>query len=180
MPSLRFNAESGASLGDGRTVGLLAGAGYRVNDRLTIGPGIGVFSELEDSASFFPILVIDWKITDSLSLETGRGFAASRGPGLQLRWTYSPTWEFAAGARYEKTRFRLDDDGVAPGGVGEDTAVPLFALAEYTLSPNARLSVFGGIEVDASVRLEDASGRKVSESDLSNAPFFGASFQARF
>jgi hypothetical protein len=87
--------------------------------------------------------------------------------------------DLAAGGRYEKTRLRLDDD-VAPGRVGEDIAVPVFALAEYTLSPNARRSVLTGVEVDDSLRLEDASGRKVRESDLSNAPFIGASFQARF
>ena len=179
-PSLRFTAERGASLDDGRTAGLLAGAGYRVSDRLTIGPGFGVFSEIEDDTSVFPILVIDWKITDRLSLETGRGFAASRGPGLQLRWTHSEHWQFAAGARYEKNRFRLDDDGIAPGGVGEDTAVPVFVLAEYRLSPGARLSVFGGAEIDGRLRLEDASGRKVDESDLSSAPFLGASFQVSF
>jgi outer membrane receptor protein involved in Fe transport len=180
IPSLRFNAESGASLGDGQTAGLLAGAAYRVSERLTIGPGLGVFSELEDDASIFPILIIDWKITDSLSLETGRGFAASRGPGLQLRWTYSPSWQFALGGRYENIRFRLDDDGVAPGGVGEDTAVPLFALAEFAFSPDAKFSIFGGVEVGGSLRLEDASGQRVSKSDLSSAPFFGGSFQANF
>lgn len=180
IPSLRFNAESGASLGDGQTAGLLAGAAYRVSESLTIGPGLGVFSELEDDASVFPILIIDWKITDSLSLETGRGFAASRGPGLQLRWAYSPSWQFALGGRYERIQFRLDDDGVAADGVGEDTAVPLFALAEFALSPDAKFSIFGGAEVGGSLRLEDASGRRVSESDLSSAPFFGASFQTNF
>ncbi|MCG6965663.1 MAG: TonB-dependent receptor [Chromatiaceae bacterium] len=180
IPSLRFNAESGASLGDGQTAGLLAGAAYRVSDRLTIGPGMGVFSELEDDASIFPVLIIDWKISDQLSLETGRGFAASRGPGLQLRWAYSPSWQFVLGGRYEKTRFRLDDDGVAAGGVGEDRAVPLFAVAEYVFSPDTKLSMFGGARVGGSLRLEDASGRRVSESDLSNAPFLGASLQTRF
>lgn len=180
IPSLRFNAETGASLDDGQTAGLLAGAAYRVSERLTIGPGLGVFSELEDNTSVFPILIIDWKITDKLSLETGRGFAASRGPGLQLRWAYSPSWQFALGGRYEKTRFRLDDDGVAAGGVGEDTAVPLFALAEFAFSPDAKIGIFGGTEVGGRLRLEDASGRLIGESDLSNAPFFGASFQTNF
>jgi outer membrane receptor protein involved in Fe transport len=175
IPSLRFNAESGASLGDGQTAGLLAGAAYRVSESLTIGPGLGVFSELESDASIFPVLIIDWKITNSLSLETGRGFAASRGPGLQLRWAYSPSWQFVLGGRYEKIRFRLDDDGV-----GEDTAVPLFALAEFAFSPDTKFSIFGGTEVGGSLRLEDASGRRVSESDLSSAPFFGASFQTNF
>jgi outer membrane receptor protein involved in Fe transport len=180
IPSLRFNAESGASLGDGQTAGLLAGAAYRVSERLQIGPGLGVFSELEDDPSIFPILLIDWKISDRLSLETGRGFAASRGPGLQLRWAYSPSWQFALGGRYEKVRFRLDDDGAAPDGVGEDKAVPLFALAEFAFSRDAKISVFGGTEVGGALRIEDESGRRVSQSDQSSAPFFGASLQASF
>ena len=64
IPSLRFNAESGASLGDGQTGGLLTGVSYRVSDSLSIGPGLGAFTEIEDDASFFPILLIDWAITD--------------------------------------------------------------------------------------------------------------------
>lgn len=180
IPSLRFNAETGASLDDGQTTGLLAGTTYRVSERLTIGPGIGVFSELENDVSVFPLLLVDWKITDNLSLETGRGFAASRGPGLQLRWAYSPRWQFAFGGRYESTRFRLDDAGIAPDGVGEDKAVPLFAVADLALSPDATLSLFGGAEVAGVLRLEDSAGRLVSESDQSTAPFLGASLRVRF
>ncbi len=180
IPSVRFNAESGASFDDGINGGLLAGASYRVNDTLTIGPGFGAFTEIEDSMSFFPILLIDWKITDTLSLETGRGFAASRGPGLQLRWRYSPTWQFAIGGRYEKTRFRLDDEGVAPGGVGQDKAIPLFALAEYAMGQDLKLALIGGAEVGGELRLEDDSGKLITRSDLSEAMFLGATFQARF
>ncbi len=180
IPTLSFNAESAASLSDGRTAGLLAGAAYRLSDSLTIGPGLGVFSELEDDTSIFPILIIDWRITDRLSLETGRGFAASRGPGLRLRWAYSPRWEFALGGRYEKIRFRLDDQGVAPGGVGEETAVPLYAMVTFAFSPDIKFGLFGGTKVAGTLRLEDASGRRLRESDMSSAPFFGASFQASF
>jgi outer membrane receptor protein involved in Fe transport len=180
IPSLRFNAESGASLSDGINGGLLAGAAYRFSDTLTLGPGIGAFTEIEDDASFFPILLIDWNITETLSLETGGGFAASRGPGLQLRWQYSPRWQFAFGGRYEKTRFRLDDSGPAPGGVGQDKAFPLFALAEFALSRHATLSLVGGAEIGASLRLEDAAGNLIGGSDLSTAPFLGAIFQAKF
>lgn len=179
-PSVRFDAESDASLGDGRTVGLLVGASYRVSERLTIGPGLGVSSELEDDASIFPLLIVDWEIADNLRLETGGGLAASRGPGLQLRWTYSPDWEFAMGGRYEKRRFRLDDKGVAPGGVGEDKAVPLYAFARFSVSEDAKLTLFGGARVAGTLRVENAAGQRVAESDLSTAPYFGASLQLRF
>jgi hypothetical protein len=180
IPSVRFNAQSGASLNDGKIGGLIAGASYRVNDTLTIGPGVGVFSEIEDSTNFFPILIIDWKITDTLSLETGSGSAASRGPGLQLRWQTASNWEFAFGGRYEKTRFRLDDKGPAPDGVGQDKAFPLFALAEYALGKDTKVSLIGGAEVSASMRLEDSKGNLITDSNLSTAPFFGATFQTRF
>jgi len=180
IPSLRFHAEEGASLGDGQTQGLLAGAIYRVNDALSIGPGFGVFSEIEDDASFFPVLLIDWRLADDLSLQTGGGFAASRGPGLQLTWTGLPRWELALGARYEKTRFRLDDSGVAPDGVAQEKAFPLYAAAEFALSQDVKLSLIGGAEVGAELRLEDDAGRLVSESGVDTAPFFGIVLEAKF
>jgi outer membrane receptor protein involved in Fe transport len=180
IPSLRFNAESGASLNDGRNGGLIAGAAYKISDTLSIGPGLGILSEIEDSASVFPILVIDWKITDTLSLVTGSGLAASRGPGLQLKWRYSPRWQFALGGRYEKIRFRLDDDAPAPNGVGQDKAFPLFALAEYAVSDDITLSLLGGAELGATLRLEDEYGDLISTSDLSTAPFFGATMKVKF
>jgi outer membrane receptor protein involved in Fe transport len=180
IPSLRFNAESGASLDDGTNGGVLAGASYRVSDNLTIGPGFGAFSEIEGDASFFPVLIIDWKLTDSLSLETGRGFAASRGPGLQLRYKHSPRWQFTLGGRYEKTRFRLDDSGPAPDGVGEDRAFPLFATAELEVNPDTQLAFIGGAEVGSSLRLEDDRGKRLSKTDMSTGPFFGATLRATF
>lgn len=180
IPTLRFNAESGADLNDGTNGGLITGAAYRVNDRFTIGPGFGVFTEIEDSTSIFPILIIDWKITDTLSLETGRGFAASRGPGLQLRWDASSNWTFALGGRYEKSRFRLNDSGPAPDGIGQDKAVPLFASAEYAFSKDTVVSLLGGAEVGANLRLEDSSGDYITDTDISTAPFFGATFRTRF
>jgi hypothetical protein len=180
LPALRFNAESGASLGDGMTAGLLGGASYRLSDSLSIGPGFGVFSEIEDSASFFPVLLIDWQITDSLSLETGRGYAASRGPGLQLNWRHSSQWRYAFGARYEKQRFRLDDDGVAADGFGEKSSIPLYALAEYRVTPKFRVQLIGGAELDGELNLEDDDGGRLDSTDLDTAPFFGLNLGLQF
>lgn len=179
IPSLRFNAESGASFSDGATVGVLAGAAYRVNESLTLGPGFGIFSEIEDRATLFPILLMDWRITDHWSLNTGPGLAASRGPGLQLRWQASPQWTFTFGGRYEKVRFRLDDHGPAPDGVGAVQSIPFFLQAQYAITPGASLSLIGGAEVGGEFRLEDASGRWLDSSDVSTAPFLGITFRAR-
>jgi hypothetical protein len=175
IPSLSFNAEKGASMEDGRTAGLLAGASYRFSETLTLGPGIGVFEQIEEDASFIPVLIVDWQITDNLSLETGRGFAASRGPGLQFRWQPVEDWQFSAGARYEKRRFRLDDQGPAPDGVGEYRATPIFVTAQYEIDPSISVTFIGGADTNTRTRLENENGDLVTETDADNATFLGAS-----
>ena len=180
IPTLRFYGESGASSGDSATGGALVAASYRINDRLTLGPGIGVLSRLEDSASVFPLLIVDWKITDRLSLETGRGLAATQGPGLNFNYRLSDAWNLGLGGRYESLRFRLDDKGVAADGVGEDRSIPLYLNATYSRSRDLRLSVVAGVELDGEIRLEDEDGKRISKESYDAAPFLGVTFSARF
>ena len=180
IPRLRYAAEEDASLGDGREAGLLAGAAYRLSDRLSIGPGLGVFSEIGSGTDVFPILLVDWKISDTLSLETGRGLAASRGPGVTLRWTPPGSWSFGLAARYEKRRFRLDDTGEAPDGIGQDKAVPIALTAAYTPNERVKISLLAGAEFAGNLRLETAQGRKISSTDYDPAAFAGAVVSVTF
>jgi len=180
IPTARFNGENGASSGDGRTYGLYAAAAWRIYENLTIGPGIGVFSRLENSARIFPILAIEWDITDRWNLSTGRGLAASQGPGLTLSYKLSNAWTLGFAGRYEYIEFRLDDEGIAAGGVGRDESMPLVFVA--TLEPSAKFSVsfFAGIEAFGTLNLKDALGNFVDESSYDPAPIFGAALEVRF
>ena len=180
VPTLRWDAETGASLDDGRIAGLLTAASYKVSDRLSIGPGVGVFSELEQDTDFFPILAVDWRINDRLTLTTGRGFAATRGPGLTLSWAANDKWAVSLGARYEKDRFRLDDRGVAPGGIGQATSTPIYLAVSRKLGNIGTLRAVAGMELNGSLRLEDADGGLLERSDVEDAPFAGATFDVRF
>jgi len=180
VPSLRYSGERGASLSDSQLWGFFAGAAYRFSDRLTIGPGFGVFTDIEDANSVFPILLIDWKISDTLSLKTGAGLEASRGPGVLLNWAPAQQWSFGLGTRYEQNRFRLDDTGPAPDGVGENRSVPVAISAKYMPSRDFELTLLGGMEFAGRLRLEDARGNRLSDSDYDTAPFVGAFARARF
>ena len=62
IPSVRSFTESGVSLDDGRTEGVLAAGTWRFSPSFAIGPGLGWFSKLEGGSSVFPILAIDWDI----------------------------------------------------------------------------------------------------------------------
>ncbi len=180
VPTARWAAESGGDLGDGLTGGILTGFTYKFSDRLRIGPGFGAFARIERNGIYFPFLLVDWKITDSFALTTGPGGGATRGPGLTLNYTGVEDWTFALGARYEQLRFRLDDEGPAPDGVGEEEGLPVFVSASYNPLPMVRLSALAGVQVMGEMKLENSSGEKILDAELDPAPFLGLSFRVRF
>jgi hypothetical protein len=180
IPTLRFNGEKGASKSDSRTWGLFGAVTWRLNENLTIGPGFGVFEKLEDGTRFFPILAIDWDINDRWNLSTGRGLASSQGPGLTLSYKLNEDWSLGLAGRYENIEFRLDDKGVAPGGVGRDQSIPLVFNATLTPNRNFNLSVFAGVEFAGKLKLYDADDIILDESKFDPAPIFGGTFEFRF
>ena len=180
IPTLRFNGESGASSSDSRSWGLLGGLAWRLDENLTIGPGLGVFDRIEDSTRVFPILLIDWNITERWNLSTGRGLAASQGPGLTLSYQLAPSWQLAFTGRYEEVNFRLDDQGPAPGGVGTDRSIPLVFGASWEPNRSVGLSAFAGVELGGELELKDVNGQVLSSREYDPAPIIGATLEFKF
>lgn len=180
IPSFRYNGEKDSDSGEGRTWGMFAAAAWRLNEGLTIGPGIGVFSKLEDGTRVFPILVIDWKISERWYLSTSRGLAASQGPGLTLGYQASETWSFGLTSRYENLEFRLDEEGTTPGGIGKDQSWPVVASAAWEPNKTVKLALFGGMEFAGRLKLKDAYGELLSESKYDAAAIYGATFELKF
>ncbi len=179
IPSLRSYAETGADLEDGLSTGLLAGVSWTLSEDLSIGPGIGWFSELGGGSSIFPILVIDWNITDTLSLSTGQGMAASQGPGLGLYYKPTKKWSLGLAGRYEKTRFALNDNNGADR-IGEDKSLPIVFTAEYSPWPMTSISFMAGVETEGRLKLEDGSGKSLGGSAFKPAPIVGITFSTLF
>lgn len=179
VPAVRFTGENGVGWNDAVTAGGFAGFSYRFSDRLTIGPGIGIFSQLEDDITLFPILLLSWKITDSISLNTGGGLAATMGPGLTLNWKFTDHWEFYAGGRYDKLRFRLDSEEPSPDGIGENSSFPLFFGATYHFNTEIMMSLIGGLSLAGELRLEDDNGRLLVKDHHDPAGFMGLTFRFR-
>lgn len=180
IPSYRVNRESGASTRDADTLGLLAGLSWRLREGLTIGPGIGVFERIEESTQVFPILVIDWDITERWNLSTGRGLAASQGPGLTLSYAATDDWNVGIAGRYEQADFRLAEDGPVPNGIGRDETFPLVATAEWSPNPGTRLALFLGAEFSGELELADGEGNAIATSEYDTALILGGSFAFRF
>lgn len=180
VPSLREAAEDSANLSDGRSYGAFAAVFFEVSDRLTIGPGVGVFTRLEQDRQIFPFLAIDWDVTDRWKLSTGQGVGVTQGPGLSLSYAVTDALRVGLSGRMETAAFRLDDVGTAPGGVGEHDARPLVATVAWVPNPGTSVSAFAGMEYDGELTLRDAQGDLVSRTDYDSAPVFGAQVVLRF
>ncbi|MDG2046411.1 MAG: hypothetical protein P8J79_04265 [Halioglobus sp.] len=180
IPSIRTYAESGASLRDGRTEGLLGGFSWKFSNTLSIGPGFGWFSDVGDESNVFPIVLVDWKITESLSLNTGRGLAASQGPGLSLNYAVNPKWTLGLSARYEKIRFSLKEREGRSAAVGEDSSTPLYIVASYSPWPMTSVTALAGADIGGTLSLEDGNGQRLSKADIDTALVFGVTFKSRF
>lgn len=180
--TLRSYWEDDADFDDGFHVGGYAGFSYKFNDRFTIGPAIGVSEQLEDDVDIIPILLINWKITDELTLRTGRGLGATRGPGLELVYAFNQHWEIGVAGRYDKMRFRLG--GSAPAGaangVGQNRSWSALGVIRYKPSPTISINGVGGMIFDGDMRIEDSSGNKLVTSDYDATPFVGLVAEFRF
>jgi hypothetical protein len=180
IPSVRWNGESGADTSDSRTEGVLAGASWRVSPNFAIGPGLGVFTELDDDTNVFPILVLDWDVTDRFNIGTAPGFGATQGPGLQATYRLDGAISLAAGLRQESVRFRLDSGGTTPDGIGETQTTPLYVQATWAPTPSASVSAIAGVDVMGEVTLRDRDGNRIESRDVDPAPFLGLSGRLRF
>ncbi|MEM8954402.1 MAG: DUF6268 family outer membrane beta-barrel protein [Verrucomicrobiota bacterium] len=181
LPNIRSTAESGANFSDTIGGGGLLGVSYKFSENLTLGPGIGYITQLQDDPSIFPIVLVDWKLNGRLSITTGPSVGATLGPGLSLNYDVNDELRLSFGARYEKLRFRLDENNpAAPGGVGEERGIPLFGALSWQATDHILLSFIGGLKVGNSLRLEADDDRGLFKTDYDPAPYVGANLSLTF
>ncbi|MBL8760119.1 MAG: hypothetical protein JNL50_02350 [Phycisphaerae bacterium] len=170
-----------SSASDSMTGGGVGLVTYSFNDSFALSAGVSASARLERSARIVPIISIDWKINDAWRL-SGRGVGrlANRGPGLALLYSPNETWTFGVGASYETREWRLDDEGVAPDGIAEDSRLPIEFSAVW--KPSKRLSLTGTIGVDAwaEYSLYDKNGDRIGDVQADPTPFVGIEAKVMF
>lgn len=178
-PSVGVAAASGADWGDSLVYGGIVWSSYRVNPSLAVGLGAGLFSKQEEFSAF-PVIVLDWKISDRLRLSNPRSEGPTGPAGLELTYKIDDAVSVAAGGAYRSHRFRLDDDGPAPGGVGEDRSFPLWLKFSTRMGARGTLSILGGAMAGGTLTLEDDHGTTIEEQDYDLAPFLSATLSLKF
>ena len=179
LPGLESARESGADWQDSLQAGGVAAVSYRFSKRLTVGFGGGLYTGLEETSGF-PFLVLRWRISDRLLLANPFRPGPTGPAGLELIYTIDQNWSAAAGSAWRSFRFRLDDEGPAPEGIGEVDTVPVWGRLTRRFADRWVLDLFAGYALDGELKLEDRRGNKVGSVDSDAAPFAAVTVGFRF
>lgn len=176
---IRYSGETGANR-NGFTAGISAIVRWQITDEIRVGGGVGLTSQLEGSAETFPIVTLDWQITDSLELRTEGGWI--QGGNVALLWGPNRAVRLTLATGYERNQFRLDDNGFQAdrNGIGEITAVPIEIGIRFELYEGAFLDVRTGLGVAGRIRIENDNGQKLYDQNYDPSPRVGVGLTIPF
>ena len=179
IPSVDWFRENGASEGDSLTFGAVLSATRFFADGNRLGLGVGVFQRLEKT-SYFPLLLVDWKLSDRWRL-TNPLSAGPTGPaGLEIDYRLDGGWNLGLGAAWRTTRFRLSETGPVPNGIGEERGLPVFVRATRSFGGGMAMNLYAGVVTAGQLRVEDKNGNGLREVDVDPTPLLAVTFSARF
>ncbi len=179
VPSFDYFREDGASWSDALSWGAMLTVSKQFAVRRRIGLGVGVYDALEETRAF-PYLVVDWEFNDRWSVANPLAAGPTGPAGLELRYRFDNNWIVGAGGAYRAYRFRLDDAGLAPGGVGEERGVAAFIHFGRDFGPRYSLDIYAGALLDGELRLDNAAGSELLRTKFDPAPLMGITFTGRF
>lgn len=178
--SLNSTGEIGADFDDSITFGGYLGLMYHVHEDLSVGLALGGFTQLEDEFAFFPVPTVRWQIDDYWRLVVGGNTTSGR-PGAEITYHLNEAWEVGLGISYDRKQFRLEDDNDdAPGGVFEDSSVPVMFLASWKPEPNLRVSGIIGSVVYREMKIQSESGDGQGDAAISPSFLIGVFAEYRF
>jgi hypothetical protein len=177
-PVFGWSYETGAGTSNVMDYGAVLSVRKIFSPRLVLGGGVSVFRQI-DETKVFPFLILHWQIDDRWRLANPFRAGPSGGAGLELAYAIDDNWEIAGGGAYRSYRFRLDDHGIAPGGVGENRFLPVFARVTRKFGPQTRLDFYAGASTNGRVSTMDTQGTD-TKADYQSAPVLGLTLAHRF
>lgn len=169
------SGEDGADFGD--TLDFLGTAGFRYqyNDRLSLGLGVLVRTQLEDDALVIPVPQIRYQISDKWVLESERA-------GLELRYEANEQITYGLAGEYLSSTFRLNDMHAAlvSEGVATHRRVPVSIFADFTPSEQIQIRARVGTSLAGNIEFLDASGNDITDQDIDPAIFGSLNVSFRF
>jgi len=179
-PSVDWLQEYGADSDDSMTFGspVFVARSFARDKRL--GLGAGIFRNVEDEWKVFPFVAVDWRFNEKWRLSNPFEADVLGPAGLELTYTLGNHWYLGGGGVYRSFRFRLDEEGVAPNGIGENEGIATFLRLHRAGDSGLDLDIYLGATVDGRLELKDSEGSKLASSDYDTAPFVAVTFSGEF
>ncbi|HWS15607.1 MAG TPA: hypothetical protein VN450_05370, partial [Candidatus Methylomirabilis sp.] len=165
-PTIGVAGEEGADPGDALVYGGVVSASKTFGRDLTLGLGAGAFRQIARWRAF-PFLSIRWRINDRWRLSNPLRVGPAGPAGLELAYSPDEHWEAAVGGGYRSYRFRLDEDGAVPGGIGEVRGIPVLARLSRSWRPSGwKADLYMGAALGGKLALEDAGGNGIGSASF--------------
>lgn len=181
--NIGLGVEEGADTSDGIKFNHISILEYKWNDKLTIGPGLGISDKIDQGVSVFPIIAFEWEINDDLTLGSGPSDVSAAGANLYLEYTpqsLGERWIFTTGFSYSGNSFKLAETAGDQTSSAEERLASAYAAVSYKWESGAKASLIGGYHFFQSFETFDGSGDVLSKDILEDAPYVGISVGLEF
>jgi len=168
------SGQTGASWGDSFTWGTYAMVIHPISKTLTVGGGLVVYSQLEDSIGILPLFYFDWNFSNQWHFT---------GHETELRISYytRPDLSYYFAGSYNTREYRLEEDNhFDPGGVLNDDMIPVRLGVQWQPSPQFKISGEVGAVAWQKLTFEDDRGDKVLEDNVDPTFFIAMQFTYSF
>lgn len=178
-PSVDWLQEYGADSSDSLSYGATAFAVKSLTRDKSLGLGAGVFKRIDDEIKVFPFIAVDWRFNERWRLANPFEADALGPAGLELIHSFNDRWHLSGGGVYRSFRFRLNDAGIAPNGIGENKGIVTF-LRLRRLTSGFDVDFYAGAIMNGKLELKDNNGNDLSTGDYDTAPFAAITFHVGF
>ncbi len=170
-PSVNWLQETGADSSQSVALGVPVFALKRIAEGRSLGFGAGLFRNVEDELDVFPFLAVNWRFNEKWSLSNPFEADVLGPAGLELTYAINEGWVLGVGGVYRSFRFRLDDEGVAPNGIGENQGIVGFAHLSWGSQAGFKVDAYTGATFNGKLELLNVDGDEIASSDYDSAVF---------
>lgn len=179
---VKMSAESGVALNRATTGGGLIGFNYKFSDTLSLGAGLAIMSQLEESARVLPVITAKWQFDDNWRLEAGLTDVATAGYGADLKWLFNKEWDFSLGAQFHQSRFRIDGSSTngTQNGIATEEATTIYVDSTWHATDKVDLGAFVGLATGGKLKIANSSGDNEQKADYKTAAILGVQASLKF
>jgi hypothetical protein len=178
-PSVQISREDGAGWGNSIGYGGAFSLRRDFGSDLSIGAGVAAFNQLEHITAF-PIIAVNWRISDRLRLANPFRPGPAGPAGLELSYRIGSGWDLAAGAAYRSERFRLKNSGLFRNGIGESSLIPTWVRISRSTGRDFSIDFYAGAILGGVVSIDDRKGNRLTSDNYDSAPFLALAISSRF